>query len=275
VTAANALATTLTLALPAGTSFVSATGGGSFAAGVVTWNLGTFSPGKGDTRQATVHVDLPATEGAILRPQALIQASAGLSANAESVAVVQSDSPLRLEVEVNPDPVRAGGTLDVQLTVSNVGNTTIDPVLELRMGAFHASFNENLLTHSGICTISGNLNTSCDVREIVQWDVPPLAPGDRLTVSLAPQVSSLSDNGNVLPLRAELYEPLGGQVGESGLARESLLVHNAPTFELALDESADPVAPGDDLTYTATFSNVSAANALATTLTLALLKVAV
>jgi len=50
-------ANTLTLPLPAGTSFVSATNGGSESAGVVSWNLGTLAAGASGQVQATVTVN--------------------------------------------------------------------------------------------------------------------------------------------------------------------------------------------------------------------------
>ena len=43
--------------VPAGTSFVSADGGGLEAAGTVTWNLGTMADGASATVHVTVHVD--------------------------------------------------------------------------------------------------------------------------------------------------------------------------------------------------------------------------
>ena len=50
--------------IPAGTTFVSATGGGTFAAGVVTWNIGTVMDGvTGQTVSFTVNVT--ATSGSI------------------------------------------------------------------------------------------------------------------------------------------------------------------------------------------------------------------
>ena len=43
--------------VPAGTSFVSADGGGVEAAGTVTWNLGTLADGASATLHVTVHVN--------------------------------------------------------------------------------------------------------------------------------------------------------------------------------------------------------------------------
>jgi uncharacterized repeat protein (TIGR01451 family) len=268
--ASNALSTTLALALPAGTTFVSASDGGTFAAGVVTWNLGTVPANEGGTRQAVVQVDALAPEGALLEAVAQIQAPTLIPASAESLTVVQSGSPLALEIEASPDTATAGRFLDVHLTVSNLGGSTLDPVLELRLPPHVAAFNQNLLTGDGVCTISGNANVNCEVRERVQWDLLPLAPGERVTVSLPPQLFNTLIGGMVVPFHAEVFEPVGGAVGTSSHARTSLVVDNTPVFEVALDDSADPAAPGAEVTYTATFSNVSAASTLGTSLTLEL-----
>ncbi len=48
----------LTDAIPAGTTFASATGGGTFAAGTVTWNLGNIKPGA--SASVTFTVNIPA-----------------------------------------------------------------------------------------------------------------------------------------------------------------------------------------------------------------------
>ena len=47
--------------LPAGASFVSATGGGTFAAGTVTWNLGSIANGASTSVQVTIQFATPAT----------------------------------------------------------------------------------------------------------------------------------------------------------------------------------------------------------------------
>ncbi len=273
VSAASAAGATLTLTLPAGTTFVSATGGGSFAAGVVSWSLGTLPAGYGATREATVQVGAAAVQGALLQPVAQIQAPSLLSARSLAVSVVQAGAPLLLEIEAGPDPVRAAETMTVELTVTNVGSATIEPVVELRLAEETAAFNQNYVTHGGTCVASGNVNANCDPREILRWDVPPLAPGERITVQAVPQIPGggfTPPNGAIVSLHAEAFEPLAGVVGARRIARQSILVHSARPLELALDESADPVSPNGNLTYTATFSNVSAASVAGAVLTLPL-----
>ena len=149
--------------------------------------------------------------------------------------------------------------------MTNVGGATIDPVLEVRMDQSMPAINQNYATHGALCTLSGTLNVNCDPSERVQWDLPPLAAGERFTVSF-PFGIGAPPNGSTVPIRAEVFQPLVGQVGESRLASETLRVQYAPAFELQLDESDDPVAPGAELTYTATFSNVGPVNTVGTTL---------
>ena len=64
---ANADNVVITDAVPANTTFVSATGGGTESSGTVTWNLGTLSNGATGTVTLTVRVNspLPAGVGAI------------------------------------------------------------------------------------------------------------------------------------------------------------------------------------------------------------------
>jgi hypothetical protein len=49
----------LTVAVPAGTTFVSATNGGTESNGIITWNLGNLAPGDAGTVRFTVRLDNP------------------------------------------------------------------------------------------------------------------------------------------------------------------------------------------------------------------------
>src|SRR5690606_35763974 len=62
----NITGTTLTFPVPAGTTFVSATGGGVFAAGNVTWNLGTLPFTQSATQQVVVSVNNGLAAGSVI-----------------------------------------------------------------------------------------------------------------------------------------------------------------------------------------------------------------
>src|SRR5206468_7027655 len=56
---ANATGVVITDTIPANTTFVSATAGGTLAAGVVTWSLGIVSAGSAGSVQLVVRADSP------------------------------------------------------------------------------------------------------------------------------------------------------------------------------------------------------------------------
>ncbi|HUD70712.1 MAG TPA: hypothetical protein VMQ62_02015, partial [Dongiaceae bacterium] len=63
---APATGVTLTAPVPAGTSFVSATGGGVNSGGTTTWTIGTLNAGAAVALQMAVHVSSSATSGTVL-----------------------------------------------------------------------------------------------------------------------------------------------------------------------------------------------------------------
>jgi hypothetical protein len=52
----------LTVVVPAGTTFVSASGGGTEAGGIITWNLGDLGPGEAGQVTFTLHIDAALTD---------------------------------------------------------------------------------------------------------------------------------------------------------------------------------------------------------------------
>src|SRR5438046_9777502 len=61
----NATGVVITDTIPVNTSFVSATGGGTLAAGVVTWNIGTLAAGASASVQLVVPVTSPLASGKV------------------------------------------------------------------------------------------------------------------------------------------------------------------------------------------------------------------
>ena len=83
-TASNVM---LQLPLPAGTSFVSATGGGTPTAGVVRWSLGSIPPGEGGEVRLVVNVGADADDGTLLFAQASASANGAPTTEVLSSAV--------------------------------------------------------------------------------------------------------------------------------------------------------------------------------------------
>src|SRR3989475_171744 len=119
----DATGVSLSDAIPAGTSFVSATGGGTLTAGVVGWNLTTITSGANKSVTLVVKVDssrttnisnTASTTSGVFDPDTTDNTSTPLTTNntTPTLAFTKSDSP---------DPVLAGNNITYTLTVTNNG----------------------------------------------------------------------------------------------------------------------------------------------------------
>ena len=118
--------TTLTFPVPAGTTFVSATGGGTLSGGSVSWPLGSLAATHSDRQQVTVLVNNGLAPGTVLAVNGATIAGLNSSlvtesARATAMTRVAADPPLVIAVELNPDPVRSGEAAVMEFTVSNRG----------------------------------------------------------------------------------------------------------------------------------------------------------
>lgn len=124
-------ATTITAALPAGTTFKSADNGGSAAGQNVTWNLGALPPGQ--ERSVTVTVSANAIGNVPLSATASCKCAAPATTNCQ-VAYVGIPAMLLDGVD-DPDPVQLGGNTTYTLKVTNQGfadltNVTLETTLD-------------------------------------------------------------------------------------------------------------------------------------------------
>jgi uncharacterized repeat protein (TIGR01451 family) len=168
---------------------------------------------------------------------------------------------LSLMVEMNPDPVLPGETLNISLTVTNpsrtlAANVQIDAILPNQLNGFARA-----LTTATSCT-SGN---SCNPGDHIIWNVGDLPPGAGVTVDMPPSIRS----GATAPAAGTLIElnafgRIGGLQSVSTTGR--VTVDTSRTFDLAVREDADPIAAGGTLTYTLTFGNTTTSSVVQNTM---------
>src|SRR5262249_23621800 len=113
--------------LPANTTFVSASGGGTLANGVVTWNLGTLAGGgASSTRTLTVQVNNPAPAGVHSITNTPTVADDGTNgpdpAKATDPDALVAAADLAITKDDGVTTVTPGQTLTYTLTIRNVGN---------------------------------------------------------------------------------------------------------------------------------------------------------
>src|SRR5436190_1542402 len=111
--------------VPVNTTFVSATGGGSLAAGVVTWSIGSLAAGGSGSVQLAVRVASPLANGTVIT-DGTYSIDSIETAPVTGVAItttVTSAPVLTVTATDAPDPVVAGGTITYTLGYSNTGNS--------------------------------------------------------------------------------------------------------------------------------------------------------
>ncbi|HEU4888452.1 MAG TPA: hypothetical protein VFV49_11225 [Thermoanaerobaculia bacterium] len=109
--------------IPAGSSFVSASNGGTFANGVVTFNLGAIvAGGEGEVSFAVRAQTLPSIT---LEDYSIFATEFGTRAGSPLVvAVVPVPLDLRVSASASPEPVRSGDLLTYTLQYANDGGST-------------------------------------------------------------------------------------------------------------------------------------------------------
>jgi virginiamycin B lyase len=173
--------------LPVGTTFVSATGDGTLASGVVTWIIGGLNAGvTGQTVSFTVNVT--ATSGTVSNSAYSIQAS-GVSAVAGlpiSTAVTGGGTPVPTISKGAPGSVVSGQNLTYTLTYGNVGSGSATGVLisdTLPVGTTFVSATGGGTLASGVVTwIIGGLNAGV-TGQTVSFTVNVTVPSGTVTNS--------------------------------------------------------------------------------------------
>lgn len=113
----DARKTVLTDTIPAGTTFVRASGGGTFANGKVQWNLGTLAPNV----SKNVSLTLKATRIGTIKN--MVTASAKCTdASAEVTTEITGIAAILLEVIDLEDPIEVGTNTTYLITVTNQGS---------------------------------------------------------------------------------------------------------------------------------------------------------
>jgi uncharacterized repeat protein (TIGR01451 family) len=173
------------------------------------------------------------------------------TSRALAVTRVENSIPLALEIELNPDPVQPNETLQTSLTVGNTsGSTLFGVTLKLRYNEWLNGLSNSFISDGGTCPGSNQ----CNDNEFLTWTLGNLAPGASVTVTLPPVVWGGTPEGTLVSFDAEVSED-GGTVA---MASRSVVVQKIPVFDIAVDESLNPVAPDQVLTYTISYANRSA-----------------
>lgn len=253
----SATQSNLSFPIPAGTTFVSASGGLTPSAGVITWNLGTIPALSGSEKKVHVTVNNDVVPGSILEVNSaeitgLVNFLPKLS-SAMAVTRVENNMPLLLGVEHNPDPVRPGEVMNTSLTVTNVSAGQLFGVtLKMRwIGSDLNNIHDSNLSDGGSCF------GTCSGTEFVTWTLGVMNAGDTRTVTIPPHIWGGTPEGKLLTFHTTVTEDSRKLVEQSHTVR----VQSTPPLDITVDENLNPVSPGQEFTYSIMYSNRSLTSA--------------
>ena len=257
---------TLSVPVPTGTSFVSASDGGALNLGSVEWSLGSLAPGASGARSFTVAVDAGADRGALLDANATLAGGAPLrSARAVARTRVQTTNELDLRILPALDPTEPGEPSSTILQVSNRSTTSSASVaVTLRLPDWLAPFSEGEIIGLSNCN-RGVDATLCEPREQIEFALGTLTAGQARTLALPLRVR---DDG-LAPVDGELVS-LHAIVTDSGnrhaTAQRSFAIAPASPLALSLEPDRSLVPPGGALAYRLRHANRGVAASPATVL---------
>ncbi len=239
--------------LPAHTTFVSATNGGTESGGVVTWNLGTLAPGTTGTVQITVQVDSPLVHGTVLRNWITLSDDDGLTVEDIEDTRVRSRVLLTITKTDAPDPVLAGQELVFTLAYEATGNAPATDVTITDAVPAGTTF----VSATGGGTESGG---------VVTWNLGTLLPPASGSVQMTVLVDATLTTGTIIHNTA-VISGRGGDTPPGDEDSSTTEVIGIPVLQLRKSAStAGPVIFGDVFTYELCYQNVGGGDATDTTL---------
>ena len=257
----------LSMAVPTGTTFVSASGGGSLVGNMVQWSIGALAAGASSERQLVVQVAPGAASGSMVLGTADFSAGGVSSlARATAATAVAAGPTTAISLVATPDPVKPGERVFYTLTVTNRTANTI----YIASGDITAIVPDHATVASGersngVC--NGSSSGTCAAGDTIYWGVGSLAAGQSASVTFAALVDTVNPpvSGTLLhSVATEFTSGYGGAVANSAVA-----VSATPALMLGLVDGPDAVMPGAALTYTLTMGNPSGVTAPAGVLSMA------
>ncbi len=170
--------------LPANVTFVSASDGGAYAAGKVTWTLGNLTPVKSGKLTLVVKVNSPQLNGTAINNSATISNDAGDTATATAKNTVRSDHELTITKTDSPDPVEKGSNLTYTIGWGVTGNEPAQAIVVKDPLPFGTSF------------VSADSGGTYDAAtRTVVWNIGDKMPGDTGALILVVKVAPDFPNG--------------------------------------------------------------------------------
>ena len=240
----------LTVDLPPGSSFVSASDGGVHESGQISWNLQTLNAGKGNQRWFTVDAPDGLSEGEVLITEARLDTGGEALALASESVVIRENVNLTLDVTKVGNRSLPGDFTYYRYVVANKDNTTLtDVALDLMM-AERTSF---IKANTAPVTSATCPGTTCDSGERSIYAIGELGAGESWTMTVP--VSKVFNPRNGEPLLSHAHLTEGSGAFTQG-TRPTVIASDDLSLELAVSSERQVVGAGDSHRYEISYGNV-------------------
>ena len=225
---------TVTDTLPALTTFVSASDGGTHSSGVVTWTGLSIAAGASKTLTLNATVNAGATNGTVLLNTANV---AGVVAQDSTTVQTGGTPTFVISKTDNRSTATPGDTLTYVITVTNTS----------QVNGTNVTVTDSLPTQVTYLLAS---DSGTHASGVITWTGLSIAAGATKTLTVIAQVNSGVANGTVITNTAAV---------NGVTAQDTTTVQTSPgqNLTITLTDSKDPVAPCENFTYTVTVTNLS------------------
>ena len=214
-TVANAV---LSVPIPAGTGYVSASPGAVYTGSAVQWSLGSLAAGASGEQQLTVSVT--GSAGDVILADALLEDVSGAvpTQRTQVTTEVKAAAPVLLTLTTDRDPVVSGSNnpLVYTLTVHNQGSSVLTGVVLRDDVPVGMSVNA---AESGGATCSGGF--TCYDDEYLTWSLGDLAVGESRVVQFVARQNNTQSAGFVIHNEMSVTDAGGGS---ASLAKDVTVV---------------------------------------------------
>jgi uncharacterized repeat protein (TIGR01451 family) len=154
-----------------------------------------------------------------------------------------------------PDPVSPGGQVVYQITVTNQSTEEATGVEVRSVLPAHTDAKEDN-TGGGCDGYDGEDSFACTAGETIVWFLDDLPAGESRTVSYAAQVRTGEEVGEEAPPEGSVLDGNATASSFDGGASASadVVVDSSPALALTMGGAESPVEPGEEQTYTLTYS---------------------